>query len=156
MVDGSAEPGRAYRTAVCGFALALVAAVWSPVFRNPPADSFPLSDYPMFSHGRPNAALTLTHALGVSANGETVPLSPTVAAGTSEVLQSMVTIGRSVGEGRSAVFCQEVAARVTEHDDLASVVEVWLATSRFDCVQYFEQGAAPLDRTVHARCPVNR
>ena len=158
MSDGvvSAVPGRRYRAWVYAFGMAVSAAVLSPVFRNPPADSFPLSDYPMFSHGRPDSSLTLTHALGLPPTGPAIPLSPGVSAGTSEVLQSMVTIGRSVHEGRGESFCREIAERVKERSELDSIVEVQLATSRYDCVRYFDEARAPLERTIHARCAVER
>lgn len=43
--------------------------VLSPLLRHPDEDSFPLSTFPMFSHERPRR-MTLTHAVGVDAQGE--------------------------------------------------------------------------------------
>jgi hypothetical protein len=134
----------------------MLALVAYPAFRDPPADSFPLSDYPMFSHGLASPEFTLSHALGVRADESTVPLSPMVSAGNREVLQSMMTIHHAIADGRAMSFCHEVAARVATSDDFDDVRRVRIATSRFDAVAYFERGPEPLQRTVHAECSVER
>ena len=134
------------------YAFAVLAVLASPAFRDPPRDSFPLSNYPMFSSGRPDPHFTLTHALGVDADGTRVPLSPRVAAGSFEVLQAMRTIGYAVQEGRGEAFCVEVAGRVAEAGLPFEAVE--LATSRFDTLRYFDESPVPLERHVHHRCPV--
>jgi len=138
------------------FSLLMLGAVVSPALRDPPADSFPLSDYPMFSHGRPDAILVITHALGVDEEGREEPLPPMISAGNREVLQSMMTIHGAVAGGRAAPFCQEVAERVLVSGAHDEVREVVLATSRYDGVAYFEGEARPLDRRVLHRCEVPR
>ena len=155
-VDPSRLPSGAYRARVYGLAVAVIVLLLSPAFRDPPRDSFPLSDYPMFSHGRPDSRLTLTHALGITDTGKTQALSPRISSANAEVLQSMVTIGRSVHEGRAAAFCREVAERVAADNGLDAIVEVRLATSEYDCVRYFEHGPEPLARAIHAACDVTR
>ena len=143
-----------------GLSLTLLVLVASPAFREDPTDgsdkdSFPFSDYPMFSHGRPTPMLSIDHALGVRPGGERVPLSPMVASGNREVMQSMMTIIlalRSDGAG----YCAEVAQRVAREDDLADVEAVEIATSTWDTVRYFEEGPEPIRRVVHFRCPVPR
>lgn len=89
------------------------AMVW-PALREPPQDSFPLSDYPMFSAGRPDANLTITHALGIDAAGVETPLSPMITSGNREVMQSMMSLHHGVHSGpeRSAAYCLEIAERV--------------------------------------------
>lgn len=134
----------------------LIALVISPALRDPPVDSFPLSDYPMFSHGRPSPEMTLTHAHGVSEDGERQPLSPIVSSGNREVLQSMMTISNEVHGGRAGPFCLEIAERVAASSDLEHVVSVELITSTFDAVKYFEEGPEPLHRELHHRCRVSR
>ena len=144
------------RRAVYAFSALMIALVLSPALRDPPADSFPLSDYPMFSHGRPTPDMEITHALGVRADGTRVPLPPMVAAANREVLQAMMTIHAAVfGPDRQA-FCEEVATRVAAAEELRDVVSVELATSAFDAVRYFEESPRPLARRVHARCEVPR
>ena len=148
---------RAYALAVSAVLLSLVI---SPALRDPPRDSFPLSDYPMFSRGRPDPGIRLTHALGVTPEGDRVPLSPLVASGNREVLQAMMSIHqgthRSGARGR-ADFCDEIAGRVAEAgDELSEITHVELATSEFDAVAYFDVGPEPVHRRVHHRCEVPR
>lgn len=137
------------------FSGAMIFAVVSPAFRDPPADSFPLSDYPMFSHGRPSPMFTLTHALGVDSGGRLTPLEPLVSSGNREVLQSMVTLEHGVHHGAPR-FCEEIAARVAADDDLDGVVSVELATDTWDTVAYFDEDAPSQEHRVHARCEVER
>ena len=133
-----------------------IGAMLSPALRDPPVDSFPLSDYPMFSHGRPSPEMTLTHAHGVAADGSRQALAPMISSGNREVLQSMMTISNEVHGGRAAPFCLEIAERVAASDDLDHVVTVELLTSTFDSVKYFEDGPEPLRRDLHHRCEVSR
>ncbi len=141
------------------FGLALLLAVASPAFRDPPADSFPLSDYPMFSKGRPDVGLTLVQALGVTSDGARVPLPPRVSADTYEVLQSMTVLGRVVAAGPEAAraHCATIAGRARDAGgELADVRAVELATSHFDVLRYYDGSPEPLAREVHARCEVPR
>lgn len=132
----------------------VLGALASPALRDPPYDSFPLSNYPMFSHGRPDPHFVLTHALGVNEAGERVPLSPSIAAGTLEVLQSMMTISLAVNEGRGPALCGEIAGRVADAE--MPFVAVELATSRFHTLDYFDGSPEPLARQVHHHCEVPR
>jgi len=150
-----------HRAFVYGVSVLLVGLVLWPAFRDPPRDSFPLSDYPMFSYGRPRARTTISHALGVTASGERVPLPPIVSAANREVLQSMMIIENAIGGGaaRVASFCNEVATRVAERrddEDFARFVDVEIATSTYDGVAYFAGDTEPLERRMHARCAVPR
>jgi hypothetical protein len=142
------------RIGVYGFSATLWILVAWPAFRSPPKDSFPLSDYPMFSHTRPER-MEITHALGVLTTGSRIPLSPSVTAGTWEVLQSMAVIRDATfgGPVRRGAFCNAVADRVRDDPDLNGVIAVELATSTYDTIRYFEEGAQPVRRIVHHRCP---
>ncbi len=134
----------------------MTALVVTPAFRDPPRDSFPFSDFPMFSRGRPDPMLTITHALGVTQSGERQPLAPLVSAGNEEVLQSMRIIHQGVTGNDPLGFCQQVAARVAQDASLNEVERVEIATSVFDCVAYFDGETAPQTRRVHQHCPVLR
>ncbi len=153
-------PGAMYRVYVYSVSVLLTALVLWPAFRDPPVDSFPLSNYPMFSYGRPDPLLTLPHALGVHADAEETPLSPSISAATYEVLQSMMTIQAAIDGGPStqASLCHQIAERVAESGDaeLADVESVEIATSTFDSVAYFEGDTEPRARRVHMRCEVER
>jgi hypothetical protein len=149
-----------YRAYVYTVSIVMTCLVLWPAFRDPPRDSFPLSNYPMFSYGRPDPMLTMPHALGVHADGARIPLSPSISAGTYEVLQSMMTIDAAINGGpqTSATLCHEIAERIAESadDDLADVESVEIARSTFDCVAYFEGETEPKQRQVHMRCEVER
>jgi hypothetical protein len=133
--------------------VAFLAMVVSPAFRDPPRDSFPLSDFPMFSQGRPSPRFTVTHALAVDAAGGRRPLSPWVATGNREVLQAMVWLSAATRD--PAESCRVIAGRVAAHGPgEARFVE--LATSDFDAVAYFVSSREPVSRRVHARCAVPR
>jgi hypothetical protein len=149
-----------YRTYVYTISVLLTGLVLWPAFRDPPVDSFPLSNYPMFSFGRPDAMITMPHALAVHEDGTRTPLSPSISAATFEVLQSMMTIDAAIrGDTQhKASLCVQIASRVAESGDseLSDVAAVELATSTFDCVAYFEGDTEPRERRVHHRCEVSR
>jgi hypothetical protein len=136
-----------------GLTAVVLLLVVSPAFRDPPRDSFPLSNFPMFSQGRPSPRFILTHALGVDAAGARRPLSPWIATGNREVLQAMVWLGAALRDPDGS--CETIAARVARHGS-AEVRAVELVTSDFDSVAYFVSSPAPVSRRVHARCEVGR
>lgn len=138
--------------------IALLGAMAWPAFRDPPRDSFPLSNYPMFSRARPDARITLTQAVGRREDGSQATLSPALAADNEEVLQAMVLIRNAVRAGptRLREFCDAAAERVAADPDLKDVVAVEIATVDHDALAYFEDGYQPLARRVHGRCEVPR
>lgn len=145
---------RGWRVAPVLFSVALLAVVFVPVTWEAHEDSFPLSSYPMFSHGRPDPVLTLMHAVGIRSDGSREPLSPMLSAGNREVLQSLRTIEIGVQNGADA-FCAEVASRVREAGE--DYAEVELATDTWDTVAYFASDDAQeslQQHHVHARCEV--
>lgn len=158
--DGRHNPPAMYRLYVYAVSLGLTGLVLWPAFRDPPVDSFPLSNYPMFSAGRPDPMLTLPHALAIHGDGKRSPLSPTIASGNWEVLQSMMIINTAIngGDRTQGPFCAAIALRVAESadEDLEDVMAVELATSTFDTVAYFEGDTEPRQRQVHRRCEVAR
>lgn len=131
-------------------ALVLGFCLW-PLSWGPDEDSFPVSSFPMFSHGRPSPMLTIRHAVGIRADGTREPLSPMLSAGNREVLQSMMTIVQGVDHDASA-FCAEVAGRVLEAGEDYERVE--LSTETWDTVRYFAESAESVERVVHAECSV--
>lgn len=145
------------RLRVYAVSVAFVCLVLSPLFRDPPRDSFPLSDYPMFSLGRPSPLMTVTHALAVFPDGKRRPLSPLVATGNREVLQAMIFLRDAAADPvRRDEECRAIAARVARVPELREARAVELATSVYDAVAYFLRSRAPLERQVHAACEVPR
>ena len=130
----------------CVFALVVLALVAAPLLRAPSNDSFPLSTYPMFSVARP-AETSVSTAVGWSADGERVTLSPRIIGGTAEVIQAAGTIAQAIGSGTTDALCSEVLAKAP---DRVAAVEV--VTETYDVVAYFDGAEDPIRRTVHARC----
>ena len=138
------------RWAVRAFAGVLLLAVVAPPLRDPPADSFPLSTYPMFSHPRATVA-PLQLALAVESDGSTRRLPPQVVSGSSEIIHAASTLLRAVNRGDAEVLCLEIVARLAD-DDPAVAVE--LRTEEYDVVAWFDDDREPRSSTVNARCEV--
>jgi hypothetical protein len=138
--------GTRRRLAIAAFAVALVIAlVWPATVGR---DSFPLSSYPMFAAARP-AETTFRSAVGVDAAGEFVRLSPRAISGTDQVIQAAATIRRAIRNDTTDQLCVEIAQRLGD-----GVVAVELVTERYDTIAWFDGETEPIERRVHARCPV--
>lgn len=133
-------------------AVAALAAVLWPVVRRPQVDSFPLSTYPMFTQERPRVT-TIDLAVGVDADGRDVRLDPGLVGGTIEVIQAVATVAAGIRHGTTTALCEEVAGRVAG-TGRTDVVEVVIATDRYDVVAALAHRAPPVQRVVHARCEV--
>ncbi len=138
-----------------GYALAVTllfgAAVLSPLFRSPPRDSYPLSNYPMFSD-RLESVNDVRTAVGLGPDGERELLSPRLIGGSDEVMMAVQTVGDAVRAGTTAELCHTIASRVARAGYPLAVVEV--VTERHDSVDYFRGRDLPLATEVHARCEV--
>jgi hypothetical protein len=80
-------------------------------------DGFPLSTYPMFTRD-PGGVVELPTVVAVGPGGEVERLSPQTIAGTDQVIQAGVAVGRAVRDGPAAAgaLCREVAGRVDGAD----------------------------------------
>ena len=125
--------------------------VVQPAFRDPPRDSFPLSNYPMFAQELGTVANANT-VVGVTAAGDERKLSPRLIASTDEVIQAEGFVYSQLSSGNAEGLCRDVAARVADRgpDD---VVSIEVVTRRQDAVAYW-QGDRNAELTVHARCEV--
>lgn len=148
-------PRRDQLWALAVSALLLGVTVW-PAFRDPTADSFPHSTYPMFSYERADTLSVVTQVLAVLEDGRRVPLGPLLSTGNTEVLQSQATIVRAVrlGAETSERLCSEIAARVGRSAQTRDIVRIELATSRFRTLEYFSGDRSPVGRMVHHACEV--
>ncbi len=115
-------------------------------------DSFPHSNYPMFSSRR-TAATAVDTAVAIGPNGEAWRLDPERLAATDEVILAAATVSRHVRAGTAEVLCEEVAGRVAS-DGPAGATTVEVVTERFDAVAWFDGERTPLERVVHASCEV--
>lgn len=127
--------------------------VVQPAFRDPPRDSYPLSNYPMFAE--PLAATNDANTVvGITAAGERRALSPQRIAGTDEVIQAVGHVYDELASGNAARLCSDVARRIATSGP-SDVVAVEVVTERQDAVAYF-RGARHPEVTVHAACAVVR
>jgi hypothetical protein len=132
-----------------------IVAVLSPLARTPSTDSFPLSNYPMFSNNRePTADIAL--AVGVAPSGATTSLSPELISGTVEVIVAGSILSQAVRAGieEAAKLCRVIAERVaTANRGDTTAVEI--RVERYDAVAWFAGDHTPSKISVVATCDVN-
>lgn len=123
-----------------------VAAVAAPAVLPDPEDDFPLSTYPMFTTER-GRVVDLDTAVLVDEDGRH-RLSPEDVGGTDEIVAAAVAVSRAIAGGPVALatLCGDIAERV----DGPGTVEV--VTERHDAVALLQNGAPPVEVTVHQRC----
>lgn len=112
-------------------------------------DSFPLSDYPMFSRPRSTTESVDTAVL-VEIGGTVRRLSPTQISGNDEVIIAAVNVTDAIRNGNANELCDEIASRLDDGGTVEVVTEV------FDALEWYEGRRTPLARTVHATCEVPR
>lgn len=131
--------------------VAVLAALW-PLTRSLRHDSFPLSNYPMFTSNQPEVT-SFVRAVGVRADGTEDVLPPMLAGGTVEVIHANRTLNRALRDGRGDEMCAEIADRVER--DRPEIVTVLIVTETYDVVEALRaHEPVPVDRTVRAECPV--
>lgn len=126
-------------------------------------DSYPLSTYPVYAGARPGQA-DLATAVGVTAVGTRTRLSLPAIGASDDPLIVEQRVADAIGQGRAGYLCTAVAdrarARATVQQardgpgEAEPVVAIEVVTERVDLVATAATGAPPLERTVHARCPV--
>lgn len=133
----------------------MLGAVLVPLSWDAGVDSFPLSSYPMFSHGRTSSESSITHVVAIGADGTRTVVPPHEVA-SSAVMQTLVTIEQSVHAGPASArrFCREIAERLTHSNNsqLRASVSVEIETARIDSIRYLAGDTEPLSRALHARC----
>lgn len=122
--------------------------VLSPLLRAPRSDTYPLSTYPMFTSDR-GPVQEFATIVGVDDLGDVVRLSPTIIAGTDEVMLASVTVERAVARDQVDGLCEAVAARSEP-----PLVEIVVRTETVDLVGHIVDDAPALSIVEHARCPV--
>lgn len=133
---------------------AVVVALFTPVIRD--QDSFPLSTQPMYASARDRIDI-LASARGVDGRtGEQIRLSMGLVAATDDPLIAQSRLRRAISSGTAEALCVEIAGRVAVRSDLRGVNLIEIIGERLDLVEFVTEDAEPLDREVHARCPVTR
>lgn len=135
------------RIVIATASVALLGALAWPAFAPGELDSLPLSNYPMFAHER-DAVSAFTVAVNVAVDGAEHRLDLHEIGRTDQPMQAVMTVRQAVRDGSADELCAEIAARA----DRDGTVEI--VTVRLDAVDWFAGNKEPLDRTVHASCPV--
>ena len=139
-----------------GFGLILLGAVIYPAAQDPPVDSFPLSNYPMFSKARHTKAVELPHVIAFDDAGGGRPVPPQML-GSVEVMQALRTIEISVNRGPTAAdeLCRRTAAIVRDTGgSWSNVVRLEVRVDVFDAIEYFEKSRTPKAAHTYAECTI--
>lgn len=124
-------------------------------------DSFPHSNFPMFSSRRTTIESVDT-AVAVSEDGARQQrLTPTLISGSDEPVTAAVTVSRAIDRDGVDALCRDIAARVVRAEPswLADavggrLVEIEVVTETHDALRYFAGDRTPLRRDVHGSCPI--
>lgn len=154
MTEGATND-RLQRAWASGFGTILIALVLLPLATN--ADSFPLSNYPMFSNHRENASARVTHVVGRSRTGNHRPVPPRML-DTPEIMQAhQSAVVAAKNPIAAELLCARVAVNVAEAGDAWSDIDrLELRADRYDAVAYWQGDRAPTRSRVFASCPVLR
>ena len=126
-------------------ALLLVLA-W-PAVASEELDSLPLSNYPMFAH--PRDAVSWFHvAVWIDEEGVEHRLDLRGVGGTDQPVQAAETVRQAIRRGEAGQLCVEIARRVR----WPGTVQV--LTVAYDAPNWFRDRRDPVDRRVHAECPI--
>ena len=139
--------------------IAVLGAVLWPLGWTSGRDSFPLSSYPMFAHGRRSAELRAIYAVATDGRGERRYVPPELVA-NREVLQARAVLDRAARGGKrgSALLCGEIAGRIAAGaggDPFAGAAFVQILRGKHDAGVYFDTGVLGSEKLL-ARCPVER
>jgi hypothetical protein len=123
-----------------------------PVLGIPSRDSFPLSDYPMFSTRR-GRTVDVAHVLAVAGDGSTSVVPP-ARLGTDEVLTARAVIARAAADPEAALrLCEHVAASFVDDQEVVGLV---VRVDRFDVLDYFTDDRGPIESREVGACPISR
>lgn len=121
-----------------------------PGLRPNPHDSFPLSNYPMFSYPR-DRVNALATAVALAPDGSIERLSPTLISGGYEPVRAFVVVESAIAARDTDSLCREIAERVRRNPNNASK-RIQVVTELHDTVAWFRTDGEPLERTVHSEC----
>lgn len=111
-------------------------------------DGVPLSSYPMYATPR-SAEVTFVVAMGQTADGELVELSPTIIAGSPDPLIVESYLRREVEAGRSHALCATIANRAG-----SGVTTIEIRLDRYLVVDRVLDTSPPISSQLLASCPV--
>lgn len=127
-------------------AILLLALAW-PAVAPDEIDSLPLSNYSMFA--RPRAAVSwFPVAVRIDEDGVEHRLDLRMVGGTDQPVQAVETIRQAIRLGEAQQLCDEIAQRSAEPG------EVQVLVVAYDAPGWFQGHHEPVERRVHAACPV--
>lgn len=112
-------------------------------------DSFPLSNYPMFSSRR-SSTETVDTAILVDASGGVTRIAPRDIAGTDEVILAAVTVSEALRDATADLLCLDIIGRLGIR--VPEGGEVRIVTETFDAIEWYRGDRTPLSTVVHADC----
>lgn len=112
-------------------------------------DSFPLSNYPMFSSRR-GSTETVDTAILVDASDGITRIAPRDIAGTDEVILAAVTVSDALRDATADLLCRDIVDRLGVR--LPEGGEVRIVTETFDAIEWYQGDRTPLSTVVHAEC----
>ncbi len=130
----------------------VVALLFVPVVTD--SDDFPLSTYPMYSRSRPSEVSFVT-ASGIDETGARRDLSLGIIGASDDPLVVAGELRAAIRDGRAAERCDAIARRTADADRFG-IDEIEIVTERHNVIDRVEGRASLLDRTVHARCSIDR
>lgn len=137
---------------------ALILTVAWPITWEAGEDSFPASNYPMFSRPLPTARVKVTYALGLEPDGTRHLISPSYIA-NDEVLLAKVLLRKAMKSKKTRrKLCAEIAGRVAAQTDgpLSRVSEIQIVTGTHDAVEYMTGRDTVGRERRRVRCEVKR
>jgi hypothetical protein len=146
------------RWGIMAAGVALLAAVTYPAVHPTELDSLPFSNYPMFAHRR-GSVTRFDLAVRIDPSGVEHPLDPRRIGGTDQPVQAAETVLQAIRTDATDALCDEIAETVRGDDlvddagdDDAGRIEV--ISVRYDSVRWFRGEREPVERTLHASCPI--
>ena len=130
--------------------IVVVAAMLYPLIPN--EDSYPLSNYPMFSSNKP-AVAKVFHVVGFSSGGRHRPIAPEFL-GTDEIMQAFQTVRIAArgGRDRAEALCRRVLEALESRQDARDLTHLEVRIDSFDTVAYWKGERTPVKSRVVARC----
>ena len=131
--------------------MALLIAVVYPAVHPTELDSLPFSNYPMFAHRR-GTITRFDLAVRIDPSGVEHRLDPRRIGGTDQPVQAAETVLQAIRTDATDALCEEIAETVDDGDGDDGRIEV--ISVRYDAVLWFRGDRDPVERTLHASCPI--
>jgi hypothetical protein len=140
------------------FSLTLIGLTLAPIreyWKETPQDSFPFSNYPMFSAKR-SETYTVNYLVGLDKDGQRHPLSYKLA-GQGGFNQTRRQINKMIRDRKTSELCKSVAEKVAaKESSYGNIVKVQVITGTFNVDDFFAGRKEPQSERVRSTCTVKR